>query len=796
MRPQVLIVQRRLPEYRVPLFERLRALLAERGLRLVVAHGEATALERTRQDEGTLPWAVRVRTRDARLGTVPVLLQELPQPLLSRSSLVVLSHENGLLSNYPVLARRWLRDAPRVAFWGHGATGGERFRHRLKRWTTRQVDWWFAYTRLSADRVVGAGFPAERVTCLNNAIDTRALQAWAASITDEERRQLARELGIDGPHVAVSLGSLSADRRVPFLLRSVDLVRRRVPDFHLVILGSGPLLPELQEAARSRPWMHLVGARHGREKAAFCALARVNLIPGLVGLGIVDSFALGVPLATTRLEMHGPEIAYLEPERNGVLTDHEPAAYADAVTRVLTDDAYRAELVDGCRASAARYSIEDMARRFADGVRAAVEAPPLRAHPRPAQAAGPEVRPGGRAARPPGPRIAVVWRSFLPYHVARLVHLRRACAQRGISLHPIEVASEDTAYRFPSSADALDRHCCFPGSAYDQHSAAELFRTVRAKLLELEPDVVFAPATPFPEGMAAISYRNASGARVVMMDDAWGGTDRRGPLVHAVKRWIHRSVDGAFVPAPSHQQYYVRLGFPPDRILFGMDAVDNELYAGWARRAQEHAEEARARLGLPPRYLLFVGRFIRQKDLGTLFAAYESLRRAVPGALPLVLAGGAASDLPDGLRLPGGAVALGRRYGEELGTLYGLAEALVLPSTTESWGLVVNEAMAAGLPVIVSRGCGAASLVREGLEGWTFEPGDRAALVRILRELSELSPERRAAVGRRAQETIGQWGLERFTASVLAALDLPRALPARGLSALASRVWRGWVRLY
>lgn len=797
MRRQVLIVQRRLPEYRVPFFERLRALLAADDIRLVLAHGEATPQEQRRRDEGILPWAVRLRNRYATVAGIPVVHQELPRSLRQEKSLVVVTHENGLLSNYPILARRMLGAAPRVAFWGHGPTAGEGFRHRLKRWTARQVDWWFAYTALSVERVTRTGFPGERVTLLNNAVDTRALQAWSASVDEADREALRRCLGIEGAHVAVALGSLSDEKRLPFLVEAADLVRARLPAFHLVVVGDGPRREWLRDAARTRPWMHLVGARHDREKALYCSLGRANLNPGMVGLGIVDSFALGVPMITTEGSFHSPEIAYLEPGRNGVQTAHDPEAFAEAVARVLTDDALRAALVAGCHGSAARYGIDDMARRFADGVRSALEVPPHASVPRPATPPPQrEMHDQRRAARTAEPRIAVVWRSFLPYHVSRLLHLRRECARSGIELVAIEVASQNAAYGFPDLGRTLDRHCLFPGSVYQRHSAAELFRAVREKLLELEPDVVFAPATPFPEGMAAISYRNASGARVFMMDDAWSRTDRRGPVVRAVKRWIHRSVDGAFVPAPSHQQHYVSLGFAPDRILFGMDAVDNELYAGWARSARERADEVRARLGLPPRYLLFVGRFIREKDLGTLLAAYDAFRRAVPAAPSLVLAGGTAADLPGGLRLPEGAVALGRRFGEELGALYGLADALVLPSAAESWGLVVNEAMAAGLPALVSRGCGASALVREGLDGWTFAPGDRAALARIMQAVSTLTPEQRGEMGRRAQESIGAWGLDRFAASVLSALDVPRALPARGVSALAARLWRGWVRVY
>ena len=375
VRREVLIVQRRLPEYRVPFFERLRSLLAAEDIGLVLAHGEASPQEQRRRDEGTLPWAVRLRNRYAIVAGIPVVHQEIPRSLRRDKSLVVVTHENGLLSNYPILARRMLGLGDRVAFWGHGPTRGDAFRHRLKRWTARRVDWWFAYTSISVERVTGAGFPPDRITLLENAIDTQALQGWVSSVGAEERESLRRSLGIEGAHVAVSLGSLSDEKRLPFLVTAADLVRARVPDFHLVFVGDGPRQDWLREAAGTRPWVHLVGARHDREKALYCSLGVANLNPGMVGLGIVDSFALGIPMVTTEGTFHSPEIAYLEPGRNGVRTAHAPEEFAEAVARVLRDDAYRAELIAGCRASAARYTIDAMARRFAAGVRLAIEAP-------------------------------------------------------------------------------------------------------------------------------------------------------------------------------------------------------------------------------------------------------------------------------------------------------------------------------------------------------------------------------------------------------------------------------------
>ena len=93
-------------------------------------------------------------------------------------------------------------------------------------------------------------------------------------------------------------------------------------------------------------------------------------MPGLVALAVLDSFAYGLPLVTTAVTFHSPEIAYLRDGENGVIVQErsDPRAYAKAVVRVFRDDELRDRLTMGARADANRYSIENMAALFVDGV--------------------------------------------------------------------------------------------------------------------------------------------------------------------------------------------------------------------------------------------------------------------------------------------------------------------------------------------------------------------------------------------------------------------------------------------
>lgn len=375
---RIAIVQRRLTHYRVPLFERLRAALAQAGCDLVLVHGQPSPGEADKRDGGEIAWARCVRNRYVPAGAKYLCWQPLPEAV-RRAELVIITQENSLLSNYPLLFRR--RPGQRVAFWGHGANlqsgGAHGLRERFKRWTGNRVDWWFAYTQLSSRLVAEAGFPAERITVLNNAVDTSALVRDRSAIDAGQIARLRATLGFGDAPVGAFLGSLYADKRLDFLLAAAQRIRAAIPGFRLLVIGDGPERGKVDRWQREHPWVRWVGARSGREKMAHLATAQVLLNPGAVGLVMLDAFAAGVPLATTDCRIHGPEIAYLCNAVNGIMTSDRVEAYAEAVARLLRDPAQHARLCEACLAGAAQYSIEDMTRRFVAGIHGALAAPAI-----------------------------------------------------------------------------------------------------------------------------------------------------------------------------------------------------------------------------------------------------------------------------------------------------------------------------------------------------------------------------------------------------------------------------------
>jgi glycosyltransferase involved in cell wall biosynthesis len=97
-------------------------------------------------------------------------------------------------------------------------------------------------------------------------------------------------------------------------------------------------------------------------------VADVVFNPGAVGLHVLDSFCAGVPMVTTGEARHGPEIAYLKHDVNGLIVAGDASRYADAVIGLLQDPAMMARLRSAALADAQRYTLDNMVERFADGI--------------------------------------------------------------------------------------------------------------------------------------------------------------------------------------------------------------------------------------------------------------------------------------------------------------------------------------------------------------------------------------------------------------------------------------------
>ncbi|HPW18468.1 MAG TPA: glycosyltransferase family 4 protein [Candidatus Aminicenantes bacterium] len=360
----------------------------------------------------------------------------------------------------------------------------------------------------------------------------------------------------------------------------------------------------------------------------------------------------------------------------------------------------------------------------------------------------------------------------MPYHLARY----RELGKSGWDVRIIQVANRHELYFLngPEMDEALEIRTLFRESL-ENLSPRRASQAVVAALEQIDPDIVVVVGYADLSMRAAAKWSRKRSRTCVMVTDTWEGDKKRHFLTEAwKKRWCRRMYDALFLSGSRSMQYFQKLGVPSEKIWCGVDVVDNAHFSRGADEARAEGPRLRAALGLPGSYFLTVARHSPEKNLGVLLGAFQKYQEA-GGTNGLVLAG----DGPLRPALEARARILGLQNVRFLGWLpydtlpkyYGLAAAFILPSISEPWGLAVNEAMAAGLPVALSKMCGCLpELCRTGDNGFVFNPLDEDGLGRLMLAMSSEEHDL-GRMGRRSGAIIADFTPESWARNLLDCLN-------------------------
>jgi glycosyltransferase involved in cell wall biosynthesis len=392
------------------------------------------------------------------------------------------------------------------------------------------------------------------------------------------------------------------------------------------------------------------------------------------------------------------------------------------------------------------------------------------------------------------PAIAVVFQHIGPYHHARL----NAAAEK-LSVTGFEwSAKEQHPWGAPAFPARYHKVSLFQEAGNGYPESAQLRRAFCSVLERAKPDVVAVNGWNDFGSLAAANCCVRRGIPMVVMSESARGDEPRTWWKEMIKRRIVDFYSAALVGGRRHVEYLVELGMPRDRIFMGYDVVDN---AYFARRALEiriltssQADEIRKKYELPENYFLASARFIEKKNVLRVIRAYAKYRqrsevgRNAPWDLVLLGDGPLRETLNaqlSTLNLHGYVHLPGFKQYDELPVYYALAKAFVHASTTEQWGLVVNEAIASGLPVIVSERCGCVpELVQDN--GFTFDPIDEHELASRLLTMASLLDDERQRLGDASSRIAENFAPERFGEGLEQAAQLALSRPRK--ASLPSRI--------
>ena len=386
------------------------------------------------------------------------------------------------------------------------------------------------------------------------------------------------------------------------------------------------------------------------------------------------------------------------------------------------------------------------------------------------------------------------------YWQARLQYLQKILSKLDIQLTVIEISGKGSPYSFnesDSNHKDLKWEILFPDRAIEEISSYDIQHAIKAKLKVLNPDIVVAGALAFSSGAGALKWNAKRRKPIIIFDDARPEDVIRPWIVNKLKQVFYRNVDAVICPAPSHARGFTRWGLKNEEIFYGVDVIDNDFFA-------KENKSITLKKDFPGSFILAVGRQIERKNwIGLLDAFIEYKNANAESNLNLVFIGNGPlhqllqNKITEQHREDVFMIPFVQQ--EELIQYYHQAKGLILPSFYgETWGLVVNEAMAAGLPVLVSKECGCAeTLIQEGMNGWSFDPHDVSRIAIAIEKLDALTQSQWEQMSLKSIEIIRGWGLPQFTKGMLDALNYVTDKPIRKsywLANFLSGFWHGRYR--
>ena len=368
---------------------------------------------------------------------------------------------------------------------------------------------------------------------------------------------------------------------------------------------------------------------------------------------------------------------------------------------------------------------------------------------------------------------------MVPYHHARW---EAFAGPSSYETHLVELTNRDEFKVLEFSKQSyFKRHTLFTSG--EKEEPAAMSQAMSEKLDALAPDVVCVSGWGLKVSLAAIIWAVRRGVPIVMLSESNEFDEARSLIKEFIKRRLVGLCSAGLAGGSPQADYLVKLGLPQERVFVGYDVVDNRFFSEEVMKLRDRSSQ----LGeIKSPYFLACARFGKKKNLPGLIRAYSRYRELAgqSAQFDLVIAGDGEEraevehtiqecGISDYVHL------VGAKGYADLPEFYAKAGAFIHASTTEQWGLVVNEAMASGLPVLVSNRCGCAvDLVKEGENGWTFDPCHEEQMAGLMLKVST-DENLQKTMGERSRQIIAEWGAERFASGVKSAVESALSSPQK-----------------
>jgi len=288
--------------------------------------------------------------------------------------------------------------------------------------------------------------------------------------------------------------------------------------------------------------------------------------------------------------------------------------------------------------------------------------------------------------------------------------------------------------------------------------------SIVAELIKGKYDTIIVGGFHHPTIWLSFFYACITKKRFILHSESTLGDIRSSNVVkNWLKKFFVKHCSGYIIPGMPQKRYLLSLGADNKKIWIAPNSVDSKLFKKALEERKNNKENTKEAMGIKGDVILYVGRMIHAKGVQDLIEAFAEIKKSFSD-ISLVLVG----EGPDRRKYEEmccqksieGVIFTGFIEQENLPKYYTIADVFIFPTHSDTWGMVINEAMLSDLPVICSKKAGAAEdLIKANKNGLIHEPGDIAGISCCVARL--LGDKKLAEdMGRRSREVIASYSPE------------------------------------
>jgi len=357
----VAIIQRDIPDYRVEFCNKLDNILREKNIKLTIFAGNAPKEDKFK--DGLMDVDCGKRVKNYYFFNKKFYWQNIFTEL-NNYDLVIIEQANSALLNYFLLFRRhFFKKNPKIAYWGHGKTLHKKsvfLSNKIKESLTNKSDYWFGYTENTRKTLNSIGVPNSKICIVNNSINTEDIK--------KERLNNKNRIKDKEYSTIIFCSRLYKNKKIPFIIEGCKIVRKKIHNLKLIIIGDGPEKNNIKKLIEDKPWIQMTGSLYGKEKSNKLLKGDIMVLPSHVGLSILDGFAAGLPIIISDFKNHCPEIAYFQNNINGIKTKNELDDFSSQIIKLFNNPNKIKEMSLNAIETADKYTLKDMSLRFSNGI--------------------------------------------------------------------------------------------------------------------------------------------------------------------------------------------------------------------------------------------------------------------------------------------------------------------------------------------------------------------------------------------------------------------------------------------